>query len=71
MSLIPVTKWLRLRAVFAVGVLVLVIIELTGHRSWPVVLVQALLIFGIVTTSLLDVRDLRRGRTGDPEPPSA
>jgi hypothetical protein len=61
MSRVSVTKWMRLRAVFAVGVLTLLVVELLGHRSWPVVALQALLIAGIVVTSVLDLRDLRRG----------
>ncbi len=71
MSRISATKWLRLRLAFAAGVLVLLAIELTGHRSWPVLLLQVLLIVGIVITSALDLRDLRGRRTAAPGPPSA
>lgn len=71
MPRISVTKWFRLRLAFAVGVLVLLAIELTGHRSWPVLLLQVLLIIGIVITSALDLRDLRGRRTAAPGPPSA
>jgi 4-amino-4-deoxy-L-arabinose transferase-like glycosyltransferase len=56
------TKWLRLRVAFALGVLVLLAYELSGHRSWPVILPQALLILGIIVTSALNLRDLRRRR---------
>jgi len=71
MSRIATTKWFRLRVVFAIGVLPLLAIELSGHRSWPVVLIQTLLIVGIVITSLLDLRDLRSGQAAAPGPPSA
>ena len=55
------TKWFRLRVAFALGVLVLLAFELSGHRSLLVTLPQALLILGIIVTSALDLRDLRRG----------
>jgi len=54
---------------FALGVLVLLPFELSGHRSWLVILPQALLILGIIITSALDLRDLHRRRaaaTGHP-----
>jgi uncharacterized membrane-anchored protein len=54
------TRWFRLRVLFALGVLVLLGVELSGRRNWPVVLVQALLIVGIIATSVLDLMDLRR-----------
>lgn len=57
-----VTRWLKLRAVLAVGVLVLVAVELAGHRGPAVVVPQALLIMAIVVTVILDVRDIRRSR---------
>lgn len=53
------TKWFRLRVLFALGVLALLGVELSGRRDWPVVLVQTLLIGGIIVTSVLDLRDLR------------
>jgi 4-amino-4-deoxy-L-arabinose transferase-like glycosyltransferase len=64
------TRWFRLRLAFALGVLVLLVFELFGHRSWLVVLPQALLIVGIIITSALDLRDLRRRRAALPRPPS-
>lgn len=64
------TRWLRLRVAFAIAVLVLLPIELSGHRSWPVILLQALLIVGIIATSVLDLRDLRRRRGTASGPPS-
>jgi hypothetical protein len=57
-----ITKWFRLRAVFAVVVLALLIEELIGRRTWLVGLVQAVFIVGIIVTSALDLRDLRRRR---------
>ena len=71
MSRISATKWFRLRLAFAIGVLVLLAIELSGHRSWPVILLQGLLIVGIVITSALDLRNLRGGRAAAPGPPAA
>jgi hypothetical protein len=71
MSRISATKWFRLRLAFAVGVLALLAVELIGHRSRPVILIQAVLIGGIVVTSGLDLRDLRRRRTAASGPPSA
>jgi hypothetical protein len=65
------TKWFRLRLAFAIGVLVLLAIELSGHRSWPLFLLQGLLIVGIVVTSALDLRELRGGRTAASGPPLA
>jgi len=59
------TKWFRLRVAFAVGVLALLGVELSGRKNLPVVLVQALLIVGIIVTSALDLRDLRRRRGSD------
>ena len=58
------TKWFRLRVVFALGVLALLVVELAWRRSWPIVLLQAVLIVGIVATSVLDLRDMRRMRGG-------
>jgi hypothetical protein len=55
---------------FALGVLVLLAFELSGHRTWLVKLPQALLILGIIITSALDLRDLRRRRTAAFGPPS-
>jgi uncharacterized membrane protein YecN with MAPEG domain len=65
MSRISVTPWFRLRVGFAVGVLVLLALELTGHRPWPVLVLQVLLIAGIVITSALDFRDLRARRAAE------
>ena len=60
------TKWFRLRVAFAVGVLALLGVELSGRKNLPpVVLVQAVLIVGIIVTSALDLRDLRRRRGSD------
>jgi hypothetical protein len=63
------TKWVRIRGVLAVGVLALVVVELTGRRSWSVVVPQVVLIVGIVVTSVLDVIALRRHRRGLTSPP--
>jgi len=52
-------KWFRLRVAFAAGVLVLLVVELTGHRTWLVVVPQALLVVGIIVTSVLDLGDVR------------
>jgi hypothetical protein len=71
MSRMSATKWIRLRLAFAIGVLVLLAIELSGHRSWPLFLLQGLLIVGIVVTSALDLRDFRGGRTAASGPPLA
>jgi len=60
------TKWFRLRVAFAVGVLALLGVELSGRKNLPpVVLVQAVLIVGIIVTSAVDLRDLRRRRGSD------
>jgi hypothetical protein len=68
---VMVTKWLRLRAVFAVGVLALLVVELTtGGRNWPIVVPQAVLIVGIVITSVLDLNTIRARRHGSAGPPS-
>jgi uncharacterized membrane protein YecN with MAPEG domain len=63
--------WLRIRFGCAAGVLVLVLVgvELAGWRTWPVVVVQIVLIAGIVATSVLDLRGLRHRRAGGPRPP--
>jgi len=53
-------KWFRLRVAFALGVLILLVVELFGHRSWLVIVPQALFIVGIIVTSVLDIRDVRR-----------
>jgi hypothetical protein len=63
------TKWFRLRVAFALGVLVLLAFELSGHRTWLVTLPQTLLILGIIVTSALDLRDLRRRRAAAAGPP--
>jgi hypothetical protein len=62
MRLLFETKWLRLRALFAVVVLVLLAVELFGQRSWLLGAIQILFIAGIVVTSILDLRELRRRR---------
>ena len=64
------TRWFRLRLAFALGVLVLLAFELSGHRSLLVTLAQALLILGIIITCALDLRDLRRRRAAAARPPS-
>ena len=53
-------KWFRLRVAFAAGVLILLVVELSGHRTWEVVVLQALFIVGIIVTSVLDIADVRR-----------
>jgi hypothetical protein len=63
------TRWFRLRTAFALGVLVILAFELSGLRSWLVILLQGLLIVGIIVTSTLDLRDLRRKRDAAPGPP--
>jgi hypothetical protein len=50
------TRWFRLRVAFALGVLALLAVELSGHRSLLVTIPQALLILGIIATSALDLR---------------
>jgi len=57
------TRRLRLRLAFALGVLGLLIYELAVRQKWFVVLIQVLLILGIIVTSALDLRDLRRRRS--------
>ena len=63
------TKWFRLRVTFALGVLVLLGLELSGHRGWLVIVPQVLLIAGVIVTSALDLRDLRRKRAAEPGRP--
>ena len=63
------TKWFRLRVACAVGVLAGLAFELSGQRSWPWILLQAVLIVGIIVTSALDLRDLRSRRKATPGPP--
>ena len=58
MQRVSATKWFRLRVGFALGVLALLAVELSGHRSLLVTIPQALLILGIIATSALDLRDL-------------
>ncbi|MBI1376485.1 MAG: hypothetical protein GC157_03235 [Frankiales bacterium] len=53
-------RWFRLRLLCVVGVLALLVVEALGHVSPLVLSVQALLVVGIVVTSVLDSRDLRR-----------
>ena len=60
-----VTAWFRLRVAFALGVLVLLALELAGDRPWPVLVLQVLLIAGIVLTSVFDLRDLRSRRASE------
>jgi hypothetical protein len=57
-----------LRIACATGVLVLLVVELSGHRSLPIEITQLSLIAGIVVTSVVDVMDLRRSRPDDPDP---
>jgi len=64
------TKWFRLRVAFALGVLALLAVELSGHRSLLVAIPQALLILGIIATSALDLRDLLRRKGAAAGPPS-
>jgi hypothetical protein len=45
---------------FAIGVLVLLVVELSSRRTWLVVVPQALFIVGIIVISVLDMRDVRR-----------
>ena len=53
-------NWFRLRVAFAVGVLILLVVELSGHCTWEVVVLQALFIVGVIVTSVLDIADVRR-----------
>jgi hypothetical protein len=53
---------------FALGVLVLLAVELSGYRGLIVTFPQALLILGIIVTSALDLRDLLRRRAADGPP---
>jgi hypothetical protein len=53
---------------FALGVLALLVVELSGHRAWLVVIPQALFIVGIIVTNVLDLRDLRGDRGGAQRP---
>ena len=62
--------WLRIRIGCAAGVLVLLGVELAGRPTWPVVVAQIVLIAGIVTTSVLDLRDLGGRRRARPGPPA-
>jgi hypothetical protein len=64
------SKWLRIRAGLAV-VVALVIVELTGHRPWPVVLIQGLGIVGIIITVVLDLWDIGRRRATGSDPPDS
>jgi hypothetical protein len=50
------TRWFWIRAVCALGVLGLLVVELSGHRGPAVVVPQALLIVCIVITSALGLR---------------
>jgi len=43
-------KWFRLRVALALGVLALLVVELSGHRTWLVVVPQALFIVGITSS---------------------
>jgi hypothetical protein len=63
------SKWLRIRAGLAVVVVALVIVELTGHRSWPVALIQGICIAGIIITVGLDLWDIYKRRATRPGPP--
>ena len=54
------TTWLPIRVSCALGVLMLLSVELAGHRTIFVVVPQALLIAVIIVTSVLDLRHLRR-----------
>lgn len=45
--------------------------EVSGKRPWAVVLIQVLLIGGIVVTSALDMRDIRRRQARTPDPLSS
>lgn len=60
------TKWFRLRVACAIGVLAGLAFELSGQRSWPVILLQAVLIVGIIVTSALDLRDMRSRQKATP-----
>jgi hypothetical protein len=65
----PTSRWLRIRAGLAVVVVALVIVELTGHRSWPVALVQGICIIGIIITVALDLWDIYKRRVTRRGPP--
>ena len=70
MQRVSETKGFPLRVAFALGVLVLLAVQLSGHRGWFVVLLQTLFILGIILTSALDLMDLRRRRAAAAGPPS-
>jgi hypothetical protein len=70
MQRVSETKWFPLRVAFALGVLVLLAVELSGHRGRFVVLLQTLFILGIILTSALDLLDLRRRRAAAAGPSS-
>ena len=65
----PTSKWLRIRAGLAVVVVALVIVELTGHRSRPVPVIQGICIVGIIITVGLDLWDIYRRRAARPGSP--
>jgi hypothetical protein len=58
------TKWLWVRVVLAVAVLVMVGVELSGHRPTAMVVVQAILIVGILATVVADLVAWRRRSVG-------
>lgn len=51
-------RWLGLRVAFASVVVALLVFELFTHRYWYVSLVQAVLVVGIIVTSVLDLRGI-------------
>lgn len=52
-------RWFNLRVVSVLVVVGLLIFDLLVRRYWFVGLVQAVLVIGIIATSVLDLRDLR------------
>ena len=72
-----VTKWFRLRVACAIGVLAGLAFELSGQRSWPVILLQAVLIWA--SSGLTDIhhqghspgKDVQNGDYGTEEAPSS
>ena len=52
-------RWFNLRVVSVLVVVGLLVFDLLVRRYWFVSLVQAVLVIGIIVTSVLDLRDLR------------
>jgi len=52
-------RWFNLRVVSVVVVVGLLVFDLLVRRYWFVSLVQAVLVIGIIVTSVLDLRGMR------------